>query len=117
MSTSTKMNYVEFPASDIGALKVFYGDVFGWTFVDYGEDYCAFNDGVMDGGFYTAPLSSSTENGAALIVLYSDELESLQSQIESSGGSIVKPIFEFPGGRRFHFTDPCGNELAIWCQS
>ncbi len=117
MSTTTKINYVEFPASDIEALKVFYGDVFGWTFVDYGEEYCAFNDGSMDGGFYRAPLSSNAENGAALIVLYSDNLELLQIEIEKAGGAIIKSIFEFPGGRRFHFADPCGNELAVWCQS
>lgn len=86
----------------------------GWTFVDYGPEYRSFNDGFIDGGFRKAEASSSTSNGAVLIVLYAENLEKTKDSVESNGGSIVRDIFSFPGGRRFHFTDPNGNELAVW---
>lgn len=114
MNENEKINYVEFPARDIEAAKVFFNSVFGWFFVDYGPEYSAFSNAGLDGGFYKSELSASTENGSALIVFYSRELENTQSKIESAGGSIIKPIFSFPGGRRFHFTDPNGNEYAVW---
>jgi len=114
MSRDSKINYVELPAADLGRAKRFYGDAFGWTFEDYGPDYCAFNDGVMDGGFYRSPLRSNSDQGAALIVLYADDLEALEVKVKQAGGAVVKPIFRFPGGRRFHFTDTVGNELAVW---
>ncbi|MES9904602.1 MAG: VOC family protein, partial [Sedimenticola sp.] len=85
-----------------------------WSFVDYGPEYTAFSDEGINGGFYRADLSSSTENGAALIVFYSEELETTQAKIEAAGGFIIKQIFNFPGGRRFHFADPNGNEYAVW---
>ena len=114
MTKKIKINYVEFPVKDINKAKSFYGDTFGWTFLDYGQDYCAFSDGDMDGGFYTSRLSSKTSNGAVLIVLYSENLESMHDLVTKHGGVIVKEIFSFPGGRRFHFEDPSGNELAVW---
>ena len=114
MTKKIKINYVEFPVKNINKAKSFYGDTFGWTFQDFGSEYCAFNDGNMDGGFFISELSSKTSNGAALIVLYSDDLESTQDIIVKNGGIIVKEIFTFPGGRRFHFKDPTGNELAVW---
>jgi len=114
MSHNERINYVELPARDPQAAQAFYGDVFGWTFESYGPDYLAFNDGAMNGGFYRADLSSDSTRGGALIVLFSDDLEATQARVEQHGGSIVKPIFTFPGGRRFHFTDPNGNELAVW---
>ena len=114
MSSNIKINYIEFPAFDLEQVKTFYSDTFGWTFQDFGPEYCAFNDGDMDGGFYTSRLSSKTSNGAVLIVLYSENLESMHDLVIKHGGVIVKEIFSFPGGRRFHFEDPSGNELAVW---
>ncbi len=109
-----KINYVEFPAKDIEAAKAFFTTVFGWSFVDYGPEYIAFSNEGIDGGFYKSDLSSSSEKGGALIVFYSNEIEKTQSKIEKAGGIIIKPIFSFPGGRRFHFSDPNGNEWAVW---
>ena len=114
MNKHEKINYLEFPAKDIKATKTFFNTVFGWDFVDYGPDYCAFSDGGIDGGFFSSNLAMSTDKGSALIVFYSDKLEQTQSKIEAAGGSIIKPIFSFPGGRRFHFGDPNGNEYAVW---
>ncbi len=109
-----KINYVEFPAKDIEAAKAFFTTVFGWSFVDYGPEYIAFSNEGLDGGFFKSDLSSSTDKGGALIVFYSKEIEKTQSKIEKAGGKIIKPLFSFPGGRRFHFTDPNGNEYAVW---
>jgi hypothetical protein len=114
MNEHEKINYVEFPAKDIEATKSFFNSAFGWSFIDYGAEYSAFSDEGLDGGFYKSELSVSTESGSALIVFYSKELESTKSKIENTGGSIIKPIFSFPGGRRFHFCDPNGNEYAVW---
>jgi predicted enzyme related to lactoylglutathione lyase len=109
-----KINYVEFPARDIEKTKAFFSRVFGWSFTDYGPDYIAFSNEGLDGGFYRSDLSSSTGSGAALVIFYSKRLEETQSKVEQAGGKIVKPIFTFPGGRRFHFSDPGGNEFAVW---
>jgi len=109
-----QINYVEFPAQDPAACRGFFSNVFGWQFTDYGPDYCAFSQSGVKGGFYRAPLSSSTANGAALVVLYSEDLEATQARITAAGGSICRSVFAFPGGRRFHFTDPCDNEWAVW---
>jgi hypothetical protein len=114
VSEHEKINYLELPARDIEASKAFFGKVFAWSFVDYGPDYSAFSNAGMDGGFYRSELSASSANGGALIVFYSSGLEQTQAKIEQAGGSIIKPIFSFPGGRRFHFTDPSGNEFAVW---
>jgi len=114
MNEPEKINYVEFPAKDIEATKAFFTKVFGWSFVDYGPDYTAFSGESIDAGFFKSDLTVSTENGSALIVFYSKDLEQTQSKIENAGGSIIKPIFSFPGGRRFHFDDPNGNEYAVW---
>ncbi len=114
MNKHEKINYVEFPAKDLEAAKTFFSLVFGWTFTDYGDEYTAFSDEGLDGGFYISTLTSSTANGSTLIVFYSNDLEGTQSKIEKAGGSITKPTFYFPGGRRFHFTDPNGNEYAVW---
>lgn len=114
MNQHEKINYVEFPAKDIEATKAFFAEAFGWSFEDFGPDYTAFSNEGIDGGFFKSELSSSTDNGSALIVFYSKDLEVTQSKIENAGGKIKKPIFSFPGGRRFHFTDPNGNEYAVW---
>ena len=114
MPTDQKIDYLELPAADFDAIQQFYENAFDWQFTDYGPEYRAFTDGKLDGGFYKSDLHSSTENGAALIILYADDLEATHDTVVSSGGKIVKPIFSFPGGRRFHFSDPNGNELAVW---
>jgi len=114
MNEHEKINYVEFPAKDIEKSKDFFSTVFGWSFVDYGPEYSAFSNEGLDGGFFKSDLSASTENGSALIVFYSKSLEETLSKIKAAGGFIIKPIFSFPGGRRFHFGDPNGNEYAVW---
>ncbi len=114
MNEHEKINYVEFPAIDIEAAKTFFTRVFGWSFVDYGPEYTAFSDEGIDGGFFKSDLMVSTDSGSALIVFYSRKLEKTQSKIEDAGGKIIKSIFSFPGGRRFHFADPNGNEYAVW---
>lgn len=114
MQAHEKISYVEFPARDLAATKAFFERVFGWSFVDYGPTYASFSDQGLDGGFYEADAAASTDNGSALIVLYSERLEETRDKVEAAGGRIVKPIFSFPGGRRFHFTEPSGNEFAVW---
>jgi len=114
MAEHEKINYIEFPAKDLEATKLFFFTVFDWSFVDYGPEYVAFSNAGIDGGFYRSNLVSSGENGSVLIVFYSKDLEETQSKIELAGGSIIKPVFSFPGGRRFHFSDPNGNEYAVW---
>lgn len=109
-----KINYVELAANNLEATKTFFQSAFGWAFVDYGPEYTAFSNQGLDGGFYQAPLTSTTSNGGALIVFYSDALEETQAKVKKAGGVIVKPIFSFPGGRRFQFTEPSGNEFAVW---
>lgn len=114
MNVSDKINYIEFPARDIEATKEFFIAVFGWSFEDFGPEYTAFSNQGVDGGFFKSELASATDSGSVLVVLYSDSLDSVQSKIAESGGTIVRSIFPFPGGRRFHFTEPSGNELAVW---
>lgn len=114
MPGDQKINYLELPARDLDQVQRFYEAAFGWTFVDYGPEYRAFNDGFIDGGFRKVDAASSTANGAALIVLYAEDLERTRDTVLASGGTIVTDIFAFPGGRRFHFADPNGNELAVW---
>ncbi len=109
-----KMHCVEFLARDMAAIRVFFGRVFGWMFVDYGSGYTAFLSEGLDGGFFKSDLSASTGNGSALVVFYSNNLEQTQLKIEKAGGLIIKPVLSFPGGRRFHFGDPNGNEYAVW---
>ena len=106
-----RIDYIEFPTVNIIEAKNFYGDVFGWKFVDYGPEYTSFNDGRLNGGFRKEP---EVRTGGPLIIIYSMNLEQMKDKVERAGGTILKDIFEFPGGRRFHFTDPSGNELAIW---
>lgn len=109
-----QIDYVEFGVSDIARSKAFYGSTFGWTFTDYGPTYCEFNDGRLTGGFTTL---SAPSPGGPLVILYGDDLEALVGKVKAAGGTIVKPIFDFPGGQRFHFCDPDGYELAVWCKS
>ncbi|WP_339726843.1 VOC family protein [uncultured Gimesia sp.] len=114
MPAHEKINYVEFPSNDLPATKAFFEAAFGWTFTDYGPEYTAFSDEGLDGGFFKADLCSTTSNGGALIVFFSQRLEETQTKVEAAGGKIIRPIFSFPGGRRFQFTEPSGNEFAVW---
>ena len=114
MNVHEKINYVEFPSKAIKATKAFFTAVFGWSFVDYGPEYTAFSNEGISGGFFKSDLASSTVKGSALIVFYSKELEKTQAKIKKAGGTIIRPTFSFPGGRRFHFGDPNGNEYAVW---
>jgi len=114
MAATERIDYVEFPSRDLDVTKRFFTTVFGWSFTDYGPEYAAFADQAIRGGFYLSDKVASSEAGGALIVFYSPQLEQTQARIEQAGGDIVKPIFSFPGGRRFHFADPNGNEYAVW---
>ena len=114
MNRHEKINYLEFPARDLENTKSFFSDVFDWVFEDYGAEYAAFSNAGLEGGFFKSGQCASTKNGSALVVFYSAELEKTQAKIENAGGNIVKNIFSFPGGRRFHFSDPSNNEYAVW---
>jgi predicted enzyme related to lactoylglutathione lyase len=114
MHQHEKINYVEFPAKDIPATKTFFEKTFKWAFTDYGPDYTSFSNEGLDGGFFKSEKVASTDTGSALIVFYSNNLENTQSRVAEADGTIIKPIFNFPGGRRFHFLDPNGNEFAVW---
>ncbi len=106
-----RVDYIEFLTKDIEETKKFYSGVFDWEFTDYGPDYTSFRDGRLAGGFSMAP---EVQTGGPLVVIYSTNLAEVEARIGECGGQIVRAIFEFPGGRRFHFTDPSGNELAVW---
>jgi predicted enzyme related to lactoylglutathione lyase len=111
MRSDYKLDYVEMQAGNgmLDSVKSFYSAAFGWTFTDYGPAYAAFSEG-LDGGFD----ASSDQTVKPLPIIYASSLERAAEVVEKAGGTIVKPIFPFPGGRRFHFTDPAGNELAVW---
>jgi predicted enzyme related to lactoylglutathione lyase len=108
-----QIDYLELPASNIEKTKKFYKSVFGWKFEDYGPDYTSFHDGRMAGGFTT---ESPAPGKGVLLVIYSSDLTEVQTKVVAAGGKIVKEIFSFPGGRRFHFAHPNGNELAVWSE-
>lgn len=116
MSLSVKpdrLDYLELGATDLVASKAFYAEVFGWTFQDFGDEYAAFELGHINGGL-TTMRAVAPENAGALVVFYAQDLEGTEARIVAAGGRIVRPTFDFPGGRRFHFADPAGNELAVW---
>jgi predicted enzyme related to lactoylglutathione lyase len=108
-----QIDYVEFPATEIEATKRLYRAAFGWNFTDYGPNYTSFHDGRLGGGFTT---SAKPVKGGPLVVLYAKDLEATQGKVADSGGEALIETFEFPGGRRFHFADPNGNELAVWSE-
>lgn len=113
MKSDGKLDYLEMPAGGetLAGVKAFYTAAFGWRFTDYGPGYAAFEEG-LDGGFDGAAAAGAKP----LPVLYAQDLERTLAAVTAAGGVIVKPIFSFPGGRRFHFTDPAGNELAVWSE-
>ncbi len=108
---NNQINYVEFKANDLEKIKKFYHQVFGWNFIDYGPTYVAFSESGIDGGF-----EKTDENIVigTLVVLYHQDLDNIKGNIIEAGGKISKDIFSFPGGHRFQFIDPTGNELAVW---
>ena len=109
---SEHIDYVEMPGGDLAATTAFYRAAFGWGFVDYGPEYAAFEGAGLDGG-----LAAATPAGTApLVILKADNLEDALARVEAAGGVITEPIFEFPGGRRFHFRDPAGNVLGVWAE-
>eukprot|EP00033_Pygsuia_biforma_P006202 GCRY01006901.1.p1 GENE.GCRY01006901.1~~GCRY01006901.1.p1 ORF type:complete len:130 (+),score=0.55 GCRY01006901.1:16-405(+) len=114
MNTHEKLNYVEFQAKDLLATKAFFSKVFNWEFSDYGEDYTSFSGQGLDGGFFKSDNCSLSSNGGALLVFYSLDIKSTLEKVVNNGGTILRPIFDFPGGCRFHFMEPSGNEFAVW---
>jgi uncharacterized protein len=112
-----RIDYIEFSVGDIARSRDFYGKAFGWSFRDCGPNYCEFNDGRVTGGFILGGDGNPggpIKLGGPLVILCADDLVEAQRQLDRAGATIVKPIFSFPGGRRFHFTDPDGYELAVW---
>lgn len=107
-----RLDYLEFATRDVAAASKFYTAAFGWTFTAYGPDYISFTDGCLSGGFYADAGAPTTMN--PLAVLFAAELASAEQRILAAGGTITKPVFDFPGGRRFHFADPTGLELSVW---
>lgn len=110
--TNNHINYIEFKAHDLEAVKTFYNKAFGWRFTDYGPNYVAFEASGIDGGFEKTEQAIS--NGA-LIVIYHDNLKQAKAKVLEFGGTLSVDIFSFPGGSRFQFLDPSGNELSVWC--
>ena len=106
-----RIDYVEFNVVDVARARKFYGEAFGWSFREFGPDYCEFANGRLTGGFARGEANGS---GGPLVILYANDLADAQARVEAAGGRIVKPIYDFPGGRRFHFADPDGYQLAVW---
>jgi len=115
-----QMDYIELPATDIEATKRFYNHVFGWQFKDWGPGYTSFHDGRLGGGFNGESQPAGADGGAktrgVLVVIYAASLDDVYRKVKEVGGKIVRETFEFPGGKRFHFADPNGNELAVWSE-
>lgn len=105
------INYVELPATDLWAMKTFYGSAFGWEFEDWGDTYVAFSNAGIDGGF--RKVDSAPPVGGALVIIHAEDIDAAEAAVLAAGGKIVEKL-DFPGGKRFHFTDPSGNELAVW---
>ncbi len=118
--TSHTIDYIELAATDLAAAKAFYGSAFGWTFNDYGPGYAGFLDGrTVDGARVEAGglrLEETVTRGGPLVILYAGALETTLEAVRAAGGTVTKEIFAFPGGRRFQFTDPSGNELGVWSE-
>lgn len=113
MREDGKLDYLEFRGRDMATIQRFYRQAFGWTFTDYGPSYAAFDEG-LEGGFDTDTDADPIK--PPLAILYAHDLEAMETRVKTAGGRIVEPIYAFPGGRRFHFADPAGNELAIWSE-
>lgn len=105
-----QFSYLELPTEDVGTLKSFYGSVFGWTHQDWGDDYVTVHGSGLEVGYNG---SNEAKSKAPLAMVETDEIEAVLEQVKAAGGTITQPLFQYPGGRRFHFTDPAGNELAV----
>lgn len=116
MSADNQIDYIEFQAADLSATKKFFTELFGWTFTDYGPDYTSFHDGRIAGGFARTDKKSTIAQGGVLVVFYHSKLEATRDRVKQLGGTITADIFSFPGGRRFHFVEPSGNECAVWSE-
>ena len=113
-----RIDYIEITVTDLAASKAFYDAAFDWKFTDYGPGYSGIQgDEREQGGLSVLEEGKPLSTGGPLAVVYSDEIDETLAAVESAGGTISTPLFEFPGGRRFHFKDPSGNELAVWTQS
>ena len=112
MRDEKRVDYVEVPVTDPAAARDFFGKLFGWSFEDWGDDYVSFNDGRLDGGFRRADAPAPA--GSVLVIFYSRDLERDRDRVVALGAKINVDIFDFPGGRRFHFIDPTGTEYALW---
>ena len=111
--THHAIDYLEFTMKDVGKAKAFYAAAFGWKFNDYGPDYAGIKGvGREVGGF----AKGKPRPGGPLIVLFSKNLEKTVAAVKKAGGKIDKPIFDFPGGKRFEFSDPSGNKLGVWAE-
>jgi predicted enzyme related to lactoylglutathione lyase len=108
-----RIDYIEFPATDVALVRKFYETVFGWKFNDYGPEYTDFNDGRINGGFYR----HASKPSSPLVVIYAKHLKKIKADIIAAGGKISRDTFSFPGGCRFHFTDPADNELGVWSET
>jgi predicted enzyme related to lactoylglutathione lyase len=109
--SKNKIAYVELPATNVANLKTFYGQLFGWTFQDYGDDYAGLEGAGLDGGFNGDPAGKSK---APLVIIESADIQATFERVKAAGGTVTMPIYGYPGGRRFHFLDPSGNELAVF---
>lgn len=116
MSNHEMLNYVEFPSNDLVKSKSFFEQVFAWSFTDYGPEYSAFSGAGMDGGLYASTASILGAERGALLVFYSNDIHATQAKIIQAGGEVIRAIFDFPGGCRFHFKEPGGNEFAVWSE-
>jgi len=114
MPEENKINYVEIPVKNIETAKAFFAELFGWTFTDYGPEYCSFDNAGLDGGFYESDNNGFRSEHGPLVVFYSRDIDAIKDKVISLSGTIVKDTFPFPGGRRFHFTDLNNNEYAVW---
>ena len=111
-----KIHYIELPATSVAAMKHFYGKAFGWTFTDYGPQYVAFHGAGIEGGFDESQDYIAPHKPGAFVILYSDDLQASHQAVVRAGGEICVETYSFPGGKRFHFKDPSGNELGIWTE-
>ena len=114
MSRHHQINYIELPAPDMAAMKAFYSEVFGWRYQDYGPQYAEIIGAGIEGGLDANAGARGPSDQGALVIFLSEDLEASLAAIVKAGGRVTVPVFEYPGGRRFHFSDPCGNELAIY---
>ncbi|KZK78688.1 Glyoxalase-like domain protein [Pseudovibrio sp. W64] len=110
------INYIEFPLLKNEETKSFYSSVFGWVFEDWGPSYISFSGAGVEGGF-NGESGTAVQAPGVLVVLYAADLEGTIKAVRAAGAAILQDIYSFPGGQRFHFADPNGNELAVWTEA